>query len=132
MCVYALLIGLEMTAQVINLLHCISLNHCSSHSEPPQNLTLTPTASDQLQFSWGPPNITEEFEVNLYFVLFQGNKYTIDPSSDQVMVFDSLTPFTTYNCCVAASTTSGPSMLACATQTTLESGMFQYKIISAK
>ena len=114
--------GPEMTAQVEIPLFFSWVYF--SHSDPPENVTLIPTGSDRLQLSWGLPsqNTSEEFETTLFIVIFEGNEYHVNPSSSLVMELDSLTPFTTYNCCVATNTTSGPSRLGCATQTTLEAG----------
>ena len=88
-------------------------------SGPPQNATLTATGPTSLQFSWKPP-VQEHWEFNTtqYIVLFENATYTVNPSSNLTIKLDALIPFTKYNCCVAANTTSGPSRLACATQTT--------------
>ena len=88
-------------------------------SGPPQNATLTATGPTSLQFSWNPP-VQEHWEFNTtqYIVLFENTTYTVDPSSNLTIKLDALIPFTKYNCCVAANTTSGPSRLACATKTT--------------
>jgi hypothetical protein len=89
-------------------------------TEPPQNLTLTATGSDRLEISWKPP--PGQFTITLYIILLQGETYHVSPSSDLVMELGTLVPYTTYNCCVAANTTSRPSKLACVTQKTLETG----------
>ncbi|CAI8044466.1 hypothetical protein GBAR_LOCUS24664, partial [Geodia barretti] len=88
--------------------------------EPPQNVTLTATGSDRLEFRWEPPphNIHRQF-ATLYIVFFRNEAHFVNASSNLVMQLESLTPYTTYNCCVAANTTSGPSRLACTSQTTL-------------
>ena len=88
------------------------------HSEPPQNITLTATGSDELEISWAPLL----HGATLYFVIFEGETHYVDPTSSLHMTFESLTPYTSYNCCVAANTTSGPTRLGCATRTTLQSG----------
>ena len=90
------------------------------HSEPPQNVTLTATGSDELEISWTPP----PHGATLYFVIFEGETHYVDHTSSLHMTFEPLTPYTSYNCCVAANTTSGPTRLACATKTTLQSGSF--------
>ena len=94
-------------------------------SEPPQNVTLTATGSDRLEFRWEPPphNIHRQF-ATLYIVFFQNEAHFVNASSNLVMQLESLTPYTTYNCCVAANTTSGPSRLACTSQTTLRTGSY--------
>ena len=86
---------------------------------PPQNVTLTSTEPEKLELRWSPP---PEFAVTLYIVIFQDETYHINPLSDLVMELNSLMTYTTYTCCVAANTTSGPSTTACDTQTTLETG----------
>ena len=90
-----------------------------SCSEPPQNVALTATGPDTLQFSWSPP---PQFQATLYVVIFQRATYQFNPSSDLVMDLDWLNTYTRYTCCVAANTASGASRIACATQTTLETG----------
>ena len=85
-----------------------------------------PTGSDKLQISWNPPpqNYSDEPITTLYIILFEDETYHIHPSENLTKEFKSLTPYTTYNCCIAANTTSGPSRLACVTQTTLEAGLY--------
>ena len=90
-------------------------------------MTLVATGFDSLEINWEPP---QEIGINVtvYIVLFQfdgGNEtYHINPEQNRTLVLTSLTPHTTYNCCVIANTTSGPSSLACATQTTLETSKY--------
>ena len=86
-------------------------------------MTLVATGFDSLEISWEPP---QEIGTNVivYIVLFHfdgGNDtYHINPDNKHTMNLTSLTPHTTYNCCVIANTTLGPSSLACATEKTLE------------
>ena len=89
------------------------------YSEPPQNVTLAASGHDRLEIRWSPP---PELAVTLYVVIFQDETFHVNPTTDLVKELDSLMAFTTYNCCVAANTLSGPSRMACATQTTLETG----------
>ena len=95
------------------------------YPEPPQNVTLRAIGSDTLEIRWEPPpqSIHHQFTTTLYIVYFENETYFVNTSSDLVMQLESLTPHTTYNCCVAANTTAGPSRLACASQTTLRTGM---------
>ena len=95
-------------------------------------MNLIATGSDELQMSWEPPpqSIFDWFSASLYVVVIENRTHHVNPLSSNLTVeLDSLTPHTTYNCCVAANTTLGPSRLACATQTTLEAGTCIYIVV---
>lgn len=57
-----------------------------------------------------------------YVVILEDETFLVDPTSVLVKELNSLMPYTTYTSCVAANTSSGPSRITCATQTTLETG----------
>ena len=104
--------------------YLFSLHTCL---DPPQNVTLLATGINSLELTWEPPQHTGS-NVTVYIVLLyhdaDNETYHIHPEDNHTMELDSLTPHTTYTCCVIANTTHGPSSLACTTQTTLETGMF--------
>lgn len=92
-------------------------------TEPPQNVALVTTGFDSLQISWEPPQQIGSDEP-VYIVLCEYdilNQTYIVPDNNHIMEVGSLSPYTTYTCCVIANSTLGTSSLACATQTTLES-----------
>lgn len=101
---------------------CTILPVSHTHTEPPQNVTLTATGSDKLEISWVPPPQTN---IIVYFVVFEDyHTHYVNPTSPLLLHFEFLAPYTSYTGCVAANTTMGPTRLACKTQTTLQSGTF--------
>ena len=94
--------------------------------DPPQNVTLLATGIDSLELSWESPLKTGP-NVTVYIVICHldsdHDTYHIYPEGNHTMELDSLTPYTTYTCCVTANTTLGPSSIACTTQTTPETGI---------
>ena len=96
-------------------------------TDPPQDVVLLATGSETLEISWEPPPMTGsgsgEFKILAYYIFCEYRMakriYGVDPEHNFTLELDSLTPHTTYNCCVIAHTNDGPSSLICDTQTTL-------------
>ena len=90
-------------------------------TEPPQNVVLVATGIDSLQISWErPQQIGSEEPVYIVVCEFNIPNQTYVADNNHTMEVGSLSPHTTYTCCVIANSTLGTSSFACATQTTLE------------
>ena len=102
-------------------------------SDPPQDVTVVATGFDSLEISWEPPqqnrSESEESTIIAYIIFCDSSTartvYSrIDPQDNLMVQHNSLTPHTTYTCCVFVNTTNGQSSLVCDSQATLESGGF--------
>ena len=98
---------------------------CILVADSPRNITLTPTGFDTMQLSWKPPHLNDSADAHVvHFVILCSSDFNFTTTvSDDSLQLDSLTPYTSYTCCVTADTTLGLSAAACETQITLESGM---------
>ena len=91
-------------------------------------LSVNATTSTTLLVSWEAPHLDDADGDLLYFSVSCNNENpsmmtTENPSimtTEYSVSFPSLQPFTTYTCCVVATTTVGVSASSCLTQTTLE------------
>ena len=101
-------------------------------------MTVLVTGFSSLEISWEPPQQTGsgsgESTITDYIIFCDYSMFrtifSVDPADNLSSELSSLTPHTTYTCCVIANTTRGPSSLACDTQTTLESGMLIIYIVA--
>ena len=96
---------------LVELCFCHSQSHTAAPSRPPVNLTVEATTSDSITLNWIPPDIQSRngiitgYLVNVTAVetgeTFQASSTTTN------LVVQSLEPFTTYNCTIAAETSAG-------------------------
>ena len=86
--------------------------HFVAPNGPPQNIIAQPSSARSLNITWNPPAAAEQNGIITSYVVNitgveTGEQLQLTSQSQSVNV-TGLTPYTTYLCIVAASTTIGP------------------------